>query len=236
MKLITIPYAGGNKFSLAGLNPFLKDDVEIINVELSGRGARMSEARHTSIPEMVDDLFKTYKHHFSGKYALYGHSLGGTLGHLLIRRLTDEGYPLPLYFFVTGNGAPRSKETNKLTKTPRHLMTDAEFKAELRNMGGCPKEVLNNEQLMDFFTPILKDDFKAIESYTYTRDVPYNVPLLVIVGTEESYTDEDIALWGEETCADFHWFRLPGNHFFILNHFEKIAQLIKESLKKEVKV
>lgn len=227
INLITLPYAGGNKYAYNTLKPFLHNSIAVVPVELPGRGQRMAQPLLEDIHRMADDLLLQVSGHTDKDYILYGHSMGGILGNLLLHRLKEAGMRLPLHFFVTGCASPKSNHL----RTIRHRLPDNGLKEELRILGGLPEEVLSNDDLMEFFLPIIRVDMKALELYQYQPLGRYEVPLTVICGTEEPISDEMAAGWADESVYPPNILRMNGNHFFILHHFEKLAELINKETK-----
>lgn len=225
INLITLPYAGGNKYAYNALKPFLHNNISLVPAELPGRGQRMTQPLLEDIHRMADDLLLQVSAHTETDYILYGHSMGGILGNLLLHRLKEAGMNLPLHFFITGCASPKSNHL----RTIRHRLPDTDLKEELRILGGLPDEVLSNDDLMEFFLPIIRVDMKALELYQYQSLGRYEVPLTVICGTEEPITPEMAAGWADESVYPPHILRFNGNHFFILHHFEALAQLINKA-------
>ena len=102
----------------------------------------------------------------------------------------------------------------------------------MKELGGLPDLDIHNEELMMFFEPILKADFHLAWLYKHKRDGPDKIPMTCFYGTDEKLTEEDILLWKEETIYQLETIELSGNLFFILNHWNTIAQVIKEKINK----
>lgn len=224
IQLFSIPYAGGGRYSLAGLVPFLPAQFEYVALELPGRGQRVTEDLLTDLPLMVADLLRQLEARRSGApFMLYGHSMGGLLGHELVRRLAQQGAELPQHLLVSGCAAPSRERYLK----KRHQLSDGLLTQELVKLGGLPPEVLASEELMDFWLPIIRADMQALELHTYQPAPPYPVPLTVVVGTAEGLDEADLAEWDRESCAPTRKLRLPGNHFFINQQFHVLAGLLR---------
>ena len=226
IQLFSIPYAGGGRYSLARLTSFLPTQLEHIALELPGRGQRVTEVLLTDLPLMVDDLLRQLAAQRSGTpFLLYGHSMGGILGHELVRRLAQAGAELPRHFLVSGCAAPcRERHLRK-----RHRLSDGLLTQELTKLGGLPPEVLASEELMQFCLPIIRADIQALELHAYQPAAPYPVPLTVVAGTTEGLDEADLNEWGRETCAPVRKLRLPGNHFFINQQFHALANLLHQA-------
>lgn len=221
-RLITIHYAGGNKTSFSEMRKFLPSNIEYTALELPGRGARFAEAFKTTLPDMVDDLVQQITPFINDEYVLFGHSMGGALASLLTQELHRTQKKLPKHVLITGC---RSLASNS-SRSNKHTLSDAQLTEELKKLGGLPDEVLNNEELMEYFLPIIRADMEALETYIHYNKNPYPVPQTIIYGTYESIDEENIATWRQESSLHTEIFKFEGNHFFILNNYEKITSLI----------
>lgn len=227
-KLLCLPFAGGNKYSYREFVEKAPSFLNVITLEYPGRSTRMKEPLPVDINELTDDLFTQVQPLVEqGNYAIYGHSLGGLMAYLLTKKLQESGAPMPSDLFITGTTGPSSVSR---TERKRHLLDPDEFIAEIRELGGMPDEILNNKELLYFFEPILRSDFKISENYIYQESAPLNIPVTVITGTEEEMEIEDIQLWQKETTQVVDFKRMPGRHFFIFQHSFKIMEIISRKL------
>ncbi|GGB24200.1 hypothetical protein GCM10011511_55170 [Puia dinghuensis] len=160
-------------------------------------------------------------------YALYGHSMGGLIACLLARKIVIENERPPVHIFVTGTEGPSAPSR---IEDKRHLLNKEDFLKEIKDLDGCPDELLNDVELLAHFEPILRSDFKASETYLYEEGEPLDIPFTVLTGTEENMELADIELWQKETRLSVDFRRLPGRHFFIFDHAETILKIIVEKL------
>jgi surfactin synthase thioesterase subunit len=225
-KLILIPYAGGNQYSYLGLKKILDTNIEMITLELPGHGKRIFEPLLESVLEILEDLIKQIAPHLTGEYMIWGHSMGGMLGNLLIHELEKNGLPLPKHCVITGCMSPKY---HGFRGKKGHL-SDDEFVAELTQLGGMPKDVLENKDLMDFVLPIIRADFRAIENYVYHNLSGHLISMTVIAGTDENINDLQLFAWQEATKSSCELSRLKGDHFFIFQHLETIAQVVYQKM------
>lgn len=233
-KIIAIPFAGGNKYSFNKIEKQVSSDFEWITLELPGRGDRFREPLLDNVPDMVDNLFVNIRQHITkGEYILFGHSMGSLLGYEMIKKIRENNLKLPLCTFFLGRGAPEhNRFKNKKSTLPQDL-----FWEEVRKMGGMPDEFFDQTDLLEIFYPILKNDFRAIENYTYSKmEKPFSIPMNIIMGDGEIGEDEtgdeektsiqDMQDWANETNADCNFEIVEGNHFFINEKSDMIAQKI----------
>ena len=229
-----IPFAGGGKHSFRGYQDKAPASLNLEMVELPGRGMRITEPLVGTMEEMADDLVAQLRPRIKAEtqpYAIYGHSIGSVLTYMVTCRLIREGLPLPIHLFVTGaKGPSEARKERKLSG-----LSDAEFTVELVKLGGVPQEVADNEELMQFFLPILRADFRAIEEYTYEQLTPkMDIPVLSITGSEENITPAQAGTWQDVTTGTFTHRVMTGDHFFIYQHEKEILNLIDQYLQEVV--
>lgn len=98
---------------------------------------------------------------------------------------------------------------------------------ELRHLNGTPKAVLENDELMQLFVPILRADFAVLETYHYTPEPPLNCSISVFGGLLDSEVScDELQAWQEQTTASYSLNMFPGDHFFI----NSAQSLLLESL------
>jgi surfactin synthase thioesterase subunit len=226
MRLFCIPYAGGNAWSYRALERHVSPGVTLEGLELPGRGRRGLERLCTSLDELADDVFRQIEARaVTGRYAIYGHSMGALLAYLTAHRIRRAGLTPPESLFLSGSSAPRAPRERE-----RHLLPPAEFVTMLRELGGCPPQVLEDAEMLEFFEPILRADFKAVETWHAPPAPPLDVPLVVMVGDDDEATAADVAGWAAETTAPCRMVEFSGDHFFILRHWEAIGATIQRQL------
>lgn len=223
-----MPFAGGNKYSYREFVEKAPSFLNLITLDYPGRGTRMREPLPVDIEALAHDLY-TQVAPLVGedKYAIYGHSLGGLMAYLLTRKLIENGHQAPSHIFITGTTGPSALSRSE---KKRHLLNKEDFIKEVRDLDGMPEEILNNEELLYYFEPILRSDFKISENYIYEEKPPLDIPITVVTGTEEDMEMEDIQLWQKETSHIIDFKRLPGKHFFIFQHAFRIVEIISRKL------
>lgn len=195
-------------------------------LELPGRGRRGLEPLCASLEELADDVFRQIQQRgIATPYALYGHSMGALLAFLAAHRIRAAGFARPQALFLSGSSAPASRELRR-----RHLLPPAEFKTMLRELGGCPPQVLDDPELLDFFQPILRADFKAVETWHRQDQPPLDIPFVVMSGLEDDSDAGDAGGWASETTAECRQMEFSGDHFFILRHWDQIGATIQHQL------
>ena len=225
------PYAGGNAYAYRPLEAHLAPAFSVQGIELPGRGRRVGEALVTSLESMADDAFAQVLPQIrqGRRYALLGHSMGAALAHLCLQRIAAAGLPLPALLCVSGYSAPEV-----ITRKTRHLLPKQEFLEMLRELGGCPPEILRDQELVEYFEPILRADFQAVETWAPGAARPLPVDITVLHGRGDELSLAQAQGWKAHTTAGFKLHEFDGDHFFIQQHWAEIARLIKQRLELQV--
>jgi external thioesterase TEII len=221
-QLFTIHFAGGNAYSLNFLTDHLKANFEIHVLELPGRGKRMAEDLIEDHEEAVKDVYTQISSKLTrDQFMIYGHSMGANLAFHVTQLLEKEG-KFPLQIILTGNPGP-----NVPRKENWHHLPTTEFFDKLKILGGVPDEFFQSEELMEFFEPIIRTDFKLSEmsNETSCKD-SIKSPLLAIMGSEEELADH-VGNWENYTSGKCETMLLDGDHFFIHNKVDLLAEMIK---------
>jgi surfactin synthase thioesterase subunit len=224
-KLIAIPYAGGNAISYRALKPHLERDLDFLTLEAPGHGRRLGEPFAASVDAIAVDLAEIVRAETkSSPYVLFGHSMGALLAIPLVRALRDKGAPLPSALIVSGAYPPGRRRLPNLS----HLAS-GEFIERVAALGGLPREILAEPELMAFFEPILRSDFQLIESYRHSMAEKLAMPITLFLGQSDSIAGDEAQIWAEETTGRFTLKIFPGGHFFVLNEVEAVAHAILQT-------
>ncbi len=127
-----------------------------------------------------------------GPYALWGHSMGGKIAYELEKRLEAAGYTAKC-LFISGSRVPSIPEPN-----PIYHLPDEEFKRELGRFEGTPKEILENQELLDFFLPMLRADFTMDETYYDKAGIVLHTPIAAF-GGERTAKRMRVRSWNGES-------------------------------------
>ncbi|MHA7059724.1 thioesterase II family protein [Aquimarina sp. M1] len=221
-QLFLLHFAGGSCYSFDFLNKYLENDFELYPIELPGRGKRLMDELIFNKEEAIKDYFNQIKKLRNQKpFLIYGHSMGATLG-LSVANKMKEINDKPDALIVSGNPGPGIKGD----EVKRYLLKDTEFKQELRILGGVPEEILTNNDLFDFFAPIMKADFEVVEKDNFIeKGIVLDIPICALMGDQER-TVAHIKNWKKYTNISFDFQVLSGNHFFIYDHPTILAHAI----------
>ncbi len=227
IRLFCFPYAGGSANIFRSWSNDLLPTVEICAIELPGRGMRIKLPLFTQLEPLVTELASVLKPNLDKPFAFFGHSMGGLVSFELARLLRKQYGVIPSHLFVSARRAPQLV-SNKL---PIHRLPDAEFLEELRHLNGTPEALLENDELMQLFMPIIRADFAVLENYIYTPQTPLDCPITAFGGLQDQEVSYDqIKAWEEQTSASFSLHMLPGNHFFLHSFQSFLLEIIYQKI------
>lgn len=165
---------------------------------------------------------------FDKPFAVFGHSMGALIGFETVRLLRRINGPMPIHLFASGCFAPHLPDPN-----PIHHLPHDEFLNELRRLGGTPREVLENQEMMELILPFLRADLTATEKYVYKDEPPLSTAISVFGAWRDPLTTrESLEAWRIHTTGQFSMRMLPGDHFFIHGMQRLLLDLIVRDLRK----
>ena len=228
-----LPYAGGGASIFRAWERALAPWVEVRPVFLPGREARFGEPAVEDLASLADTLCQLTRPWAHLPQAWFGHSMGAALAYETVLRVQREpGRQPPRLLAVGGRAAPGLGRL----KPPLHALPDAEFMAQLSRLGGTPQAVLDDAELMELLLPLLRADFKAIETWQASRGPLLHTDVLVLGGEDDpETTPERMAAW-QQVCdpARLALQRLPGGHFFIHGSQDQVLAALGRQLQQSL--
>ncbi|MFG1478720.1 alpha/beta fold hydrolase [Xanthobacter sp. V4C-4] len=226
-RLVLLPHAGGAAGALPWRALLPRDWAErVIDLELPGRGRRFGVPFAASLRSLAEELAASI-HAVSGAepVLLQGHSMGALIAYETARALLDRGVAVA-GLVLSGRAAPHWPAVG--AGRPRHLRSDAELVAELRRLGGTPAAVLAEPDLLELMLPVLRADFKLVETYRWVPGPALPLPAVVVGGVDDPATPpESLAAWGEALRGPVRVERWAGGHFFAHHAPRRYAELIQ---------
>lgn len=172
----------------------------------------MRLAPYTQLKPLVEAIAQSLLPNLNQPFALFGHSMGALISFELARFLRQAYGLTPRHLFVSGRAAPYIPDRDP----PIYTLPDAAFIQELRRLNGTPEAVLQNQELMQLLTPILRADFAAIDTYRYQPEPALGCPITALGGLQDlEVSRDDLEAWQTQTIAPFQIQLFLGNHFFL---------------------
>ncbi|CBL45117.1 Thioesterase type II [gamma proteobacterium HdN1] len=226
-RLFCFSYAGGNASAYREWYKYLPEGVELCNIQLPGRGSRFKEASYTSLNTLLDGLETAIVPYLDKNFSFFGHSMGAQVAFELARRLQSKGQSTPDYLFVSARKAPQIP----LKRRPLHQLSEKEFRSEIERLNGTPKEALENPELMDLISPILRADCKAVETWDYHPSEPLNIPIVALGGVLDQHVSiDELEKWADVTKGPFEIQLFSGDHFYIHQATDALMNMVSRKL------
>lgn len=185
--------------------------VEIVPIELPGRGMRLNEDARRSYLALTTLLSDEITRSAPQNYALFGHSMGALLAFGITQQLRQKYSVPPAALLIAGCAAPVRQDSGRYSK----IRTEADLIADLNQQGGTPEEVFSSPELLAMTLDLLRTDYRVCESFQYTRQAPLAVPIHCFGGKADAIDAESLSAWRQESSQLFtlDWF--DGGHFFL---------------------
>ena len=226
-RLFCFPYAGGGASIYRQWASKLPAWVEVCALQLPGRENRLREPGYTNMKAAIEEIAETISPLLDKPFYLFGYSMGSLISFELTRLLRRHNLPQPQHLFVSAHRGPSVPRR----RTGIHTLPDRQFLDEIKKLGGTPDQVLENEELMEIFLPMLRADFTLLETYEYVPEPPLTCPISAYCGREdEGVSAEEMAGWKVQTSGAFKLVMVSGGHFFIHGQQELLVECVSRDL------
>ncbi|XP_025096490.1 S-acyl fatty acid synthase thioesterase, medium chain-like [Pomacea canaliculata] len=231
LRLFCFPWAGGGSNFYARWGKDVPVNIEVFGVTLRGRESRFAETPCVSATETVAEIASTIHSEYGEKpVILFGHSMGALLCFQTAVFLKTVYGKEPQHLYLSGISAPhtesRRRESKDLSTT-----SDEEFEQYVKELGGTPPEILENQDLFKLFLPTLKADFTIVNqivSEPPDGHPPLSCPITFFDGAEDNVHDYEG--WSQLTSGSFTLYKFPGGHFYIKDewNYKRIIEIIRK--------
>lgn len=213
--LFCFPHAGGTASVFHPFRRLLAPEFDVVGIELPGRGSRFREPLAVELDVIVDAVAEAITRRARGPFFVYGHSSGTLLAFETTRELVARDLA-PAALFVSGRRAPPAPPLPDPDHPTRvSTLSDVELRALLARYAGTPAPVLERDDLMHLYLPVLRHDFALDERYRHVPGPPLPLPIHAYAGSEDTLaTPDELDGWHVMTSAAFMMRVFAGGHFF----------------------
>lgn len=214
LRLFCITYAGGSASIYREWFNRLPVDIDLCPIQLPGREERFADALIDNPPILLDELHRAVLPWLDRPFVLFGYSMGALIAHALAQRLQAAGGPTPQRLVVAACSSP----DHDFNLDPDR-MSDAEFTAHVRGLGGTPEAVFEHAELVRLLLPMLQADFRLVrrlrESVHSQADrAPLSCPITALAAHQDEHaTPQQTAGWAGFTRSGLQVTTQPGGHF-----------------------
>jgi surfactin synthase thioesterase subunit len=227
LRLFCFPWSGASASAYRALATTLPDHVEVVAIQLPGRGSRAAEPPVEDLEDGAHAVTRSLERElraYGGRFAVFGHSYGALLGYEVVRRLADYRWFAEL-LVLSASRSPASPPPIDL-----HRLADADLTRELGLLGGMSQKRLADTDFLARFLPLVRADLTACERYRAPNRPSVLSPVSVWAGEGDWYaTPAQAARWGLCAAGEFRTRTFPGGHFFV-HDTERIAAALLADL------
>jgi medium-chain acyl-[acyl-carrier-protein] hydrolase len=226
MRLVCMPHAGSGAFIFRQWPTLLPPGVELVAVELPGRGTRLQEQPLTDLRAAASSLLAEIAEIADQPFALFGHSMGALVAFELALQARGKNIA-PACVFLAGCAAPGWGGRRRNL----HLLPDDAFVTELAHLGAMPREVLADAGLRAMVLRILRADMTMAETYLPDPGEKLGCDIIALGGASDSMAQPaGIQQWSNHTSASFTFDAFAGGHFFVQSAMEELLGNISHRL------
>ena len=214
VRVVCFPHAGASAPVYRPWAMRIDPRIDVVAVQLPGRGDRMRERPLETIDEMVHAILPEIVGLNDLPLALFGHSMGAAVAFELALSMAEAGTSPPSRLIVSARRPPDMRdERPSIGQLP-----DQEFLRELeRRYGSIPQEIRSDPEVLAMFLPILRADIGALERYQEcTRLGRVTCPLHAWGGSDDPTTPvEYLEAWVRRTHSMYSRRVFAGGHFYL---------------------
>ncbi|WP_086661045.1 thioesterase II family protein [Lentzea kentuckyensis] len=232
LRLVCFPHAGGTPALFRGWPGHLPAGFELLTACYPGRHSRFGEPFAETMTELADAAADALTPFLDLPLAFFGHSMGSAVAYEVALRLAERHGIAPLRLFVSGRSAP-----HRTRRTSTYLADDATLLAETTALGSSANAALANPDLRELVLPVLRADFRLIETYHPENPAKVRSPIVACVGDEDAdCAPESVRAWAELTTSRFELRNFPGDHFYLEDHEAELVRYLTGHLREDVRL
>jgi surfactin synthase thioesterase subunit len=224
-RLLLLPHAGGSAGYFFPMSKALSAVVDVLVIQYPGRQDRLTDLFIDNVEGLADGVYAALAPLSDRPVGLFGHSLGASVAFEVARRLERDGL-VPSCLFVSGRRAPAANRDRGV-----HRLNDDELLTEVQLMNGTDERVLTDQELVRMVLPVIRNDYKAAETYTYRPGPVLGCPIVAMVGDDDQLVPVDSAQdWVDYTTGHFELQVFPGGHFYLDTQWAEVARAVMRRL------
>lgn len=225
-QVICFPYLGGYANSFLDLSNALGEDVELWALNPPGHGGCAMQPLE-DIEVLLDLYEKEIQEILRPNCVFFGHSMGGIMAYFLTQHLLQSQNSLAesITLVLSSCNTPSDFQGKNYSNLSNDNLID-----HLISYDGIPEELINEKNLLEFFLPIFRADFKVLETSATHDYTPLNIPVYVLWGESDKIVPiESIAQWSKYFRNEVNLIPIEnGSHMFIYDKANVVAKHLED--------
>lgn len=215
--MFMFPFLGGSVNSYINLIKYLPKDYEIIVANPPGHSTSK-----LLLVDDIEDLLNIYYDEIIDMLhqdtVFFGHSMGGTIAYFLIQKIYEQKGIIPQRLIISACAAPDYMKGFRYSQ-----LSDYDLIKKLSEFDGIPEEVMQSDEMIEFFSPIFRSDYKVLESAAVKDYSQLKIPAYLIWNRKDSMTPQ---------AAFQEWYKYIGECITVLTVDELAGHMFIESRSK----
>ena len=225
-RLICFPHAGGSANAFRPWPNLLGPRVEVHVIQYPGRANRFAEPFVDDMSVAADRIARELAAQSNRPYALFGHSMGGAIAYEVARLLHERSVEPPRHLFVSGRQPPMHQRPGEV-----HTFDDSRLASELLRLSNANEELLAEPELAKLMFPIIRNDYRLIETYRPGKITVLTTPITVLIGDDDKeLTMDEVRDWSHYTRHRLNVRSFPGDHFYLIDQCRAVTDLVASTI------
>lgn len=221
MKLFCFPYSGGSSALFHKYDNVIGENIEIVPVDLDYH-------EEDSFKDVIKLLAESIYNRLNKEepFILFGHSMGGVIAYEVDKFLCKLVNPGKIGLVISGMVPPSLNYFNKLdSNITQKKALEYSKQLGMDNLDKLPVEYL------EFVIKKMNQDnnlLKRYESYDYI----FSDGVGAVIYSEQELNLGEPEDWKDLLPTDTAYYKVKGNHFYLLDNFEFVTNVIHKVAEK----
>ncbi len=227
-QVMMFPYLGGSGTSLMKLAKELdkKSDYEIFVVFPPGHMGS-NRKLYNNLHDLLEFYYIQIKEILKPGCIFFGHSMGGVIAYFLARKLCILDRELkPKYIILSAAPSPDFMLGRNLSDSD-----DTVLLKDMEELGGLPEDLLENRELLDYFIPIFRADYKILEDAAQVSPQLINIPVKFIWCYNDKIVQSEKLIGWRKYFNEISVFRtmpVDAGHMYLNTNAKLVADMIHD--------
>ncbi|MCF3941534.1 thioesterase II family protein [Oceanobacillus alkalisoli] len=157
-------------------------------------------------------------------FSFFGHSMGAIVAYEIAVNLLERYGTKVNYLFLSSKSSPDHKMDK--VKGPKTLID------QLKEIGGINEEILETDDFMNVFLPIIKSDFDVLEGYhikSFERK-KLDSKAVLLLGSKDIVKKDSVVSWSQYIKYIKELYLIEGDHFYLNNNQDTVMAILQKYL------